>query len=123
MKRLTAFLSAVAALLFASCMLESEHGYPDSVTFSDKGGERTVRGKDAFFNMLLADEDGGGQYRAQLIDGVLVVKNSWLTVKSPAGTNEVVLTVRPLSAGMSRAAVLILEFPTNDTAGIDIRQR
>ena len=94
LKKLTFFLLASIFLCISCCGFEeAQMGYPESVTFSAEGGEQVFTGDRTFTHMIIGD--GINEYGSQTLDSNIVVKHKWLTVYSPVGSNELVLSTQP----------------------------
>ena len=118
MKRIVILLFAI---LLSSCVIEQDHGYPDSVTFSKEGGTKTIKGKRAFYTFKIISD--GNITPPHSSGGTLAAQHNWLTVKAPEGGREITLTAQPLANGQSRTLLILLEFPDSDLAGVDVIQQ
>ena len=118
MKRIVILLFAI---LLSSCVIEQDHGYPDSVTFSKEGGTKTIKGKRAFYTFKIISD--GNIISPHSFGGTLSAQHNWLTVKAPEGGREITLTAQSLANGQSRTLLILLEFPDSDLAGVDVIQQ
>ena len=118
MKRI---LTVALAMMLASCVIEQDHGYPDSVTFAKEGGTKTIKGKQAFYTFKIISD--GNIIPPHSSGGTLAAQHNWLTVKAPEGGSEITLTAQPLANGQSRTLLILLEFPDSELVGVDVIQQ
>ena len=79
-------------------------GYPESVTFSTEGGEQVFTGDRTFTHILIGE--GIEEYGSETLNDNIIVKHKWLTVSSPVGSNELVLSAQPSNETNERELIV-----------------
>ncbi|MDE5787936.1 MAG: hypothetical protein K2H79_05275 [Bacteroidaceae bacterium] len=116
MKNFFLLIAAVAGtLLCTSCEQEEDYGYPSKITLSGKGETTRLSGDEGFPPRLmgidLLDYNGNGNHSRQSAEGdTLIVTTKWLTVKSPASENKLILMAEPNDSHKKRKLYLYLYY-------------
>lgn len=121
LKKLTFLLLVGIFLCISGCGFEeAQMGYPESVTFFAEGGEQIFTGDRTFTHILIGD--GIEEYGSETLNDNIVVKHKWLTVYSPVGSNELVLSAQP-SNETNKRELIVYGYSGREYATIKVIQK
>lgn len=89
--------------LLTSCFREADFGYPDTVTFTKEGGEKSISGTTHFTHATIQDyrsgDNGTGEYRENEVECNIY---KWLKVEYKYNSTELKICAEPNTTGKSR---------------------
>ena len=103
MKKIFTLLALVVAVVMTSCEKEVDLGYPQTVTFTADGGEKTVTGVEPFTDAHIHDYKSGedGEFVPRE-DDIQCQVYEWLTIEYLANSTELKIIAEPNTSAKSR---------------------
>lgn len=123
MKKILIALTCVV-LLFVSCDIYNNYGYPSKVSFDSWGGVKIISGEDGLHTLEIADYNGIiANAPGDSITDSLIVAHEWLTAKTKVFDQNYGLTIiaEPNTTG-KRRTLYISGMVDNSFAEIKVTQ-
>ena len=113
----------MCGVALSSCFSHNNHGYPEKVSFSKKGGTQTIVGEICLSHIEINEYNGEGTYCYLAEDeDTARVTYKWLTVELVKGSNTITLTAEPMTGKKKRKLYLSADF-IMDMIEITVKQQ
>lgn len=98
-------LTVIIITFFQSCFKEEKDKFVNVVAFNGDGGTVVVSGEAPIYSLEIGEGDQMDKYHDESVEpDSIIVRSSWMTVKSRIGDNRLIFSVDPLNTGKKRVA-------------------